>query len=1077
MGAISASDLSMAWVAVLLLAALCGQATADPGCTDSAATNYDPTATSESGGCEYDCATLQQKVEPVGGQSFSAATCHIYSTQHSWPWDAHTSVPVSGTWIVQGMAGAAKNNLTVLPNRFDVPEGAVLAVRHLEFVPDLPVEPGIPHGGVVAVTAGALRLTKVRATQLVRISAGTGGAVYGEQGSTIELVDSKFTTQAGTAGCVHVVGGTSLNISGSTFDRCKSLSQAGGAVRAEGSNVLCTNSTMSDGEDNAVPGQPRGVAMFLQDATRVRVIDTVISPFDVQTSATLEPIGQLMDFVDSCDGAESPCPAGTECSFSKFSIWCAGCHDGEFSTDGRVCQQCPAGTQPKPDKSSCETCPDGTWSPGGSVCLTCGEGLQPTLNKKECMGGYRCPAGKQCPKSACYSEPECTRCPPHQYASGGGNNCTVCPHGADSPFHVDGEVRSKCEPCLAGTGPNDDHTGCIECGEGNASTYGVCQACQRGSIPKQDHSGCLAPYQCPPGTFCDATLHPTGCGASQPCSNCSLMDATDPQGQPGKFQSYNNDGQRCQPCTTVGWAVNHAHTSCGQCDPGKEPNPDHSTCVDCTGTTYSNAQNGVVKCTKCDLPSVPTNGEQHAGFGHKYCSLCPDGKGPRADQRGCESCSGNTQSVGGDCKACPSGKVARDDHTFCDICPEHQGFSTNQTGVCRCADEGGKRSEGYYNASDMVIVCLTDSFNQVDVENAWQDWEDAAHISPEAATNPCRECPPCADCRGDPKIKAGYIVVSNAELDRAKGKSLKWGSSARKHFVFAFLCDEPTSVNSSFEEDFGYKTTKLANARCPSRSLKNVSSAMSSSGKGRCGEGYEGYFCESCQKNYHKSHGEGECEQCDNGDVLQEWRIIVLVCVVALIFVIYAGYLWSERKKVATAASNRQMRGDNDANEQGEEENDQSASCCSAARQSLWMLYRVGKAPTRTVVTYMQVSSQLSTVLDTKYPQRFADVLNYFKPFRDIFGVFFSAECAGLPGFQNRWWLRIVALPVLMFVIMNLEFGMAWLTAVMTGRGRQWNPTLGVDTPQQTTALTGETLRDKAYGRYISRGLLFIFLT
>jgi hypothetical protein len=257
-GAISASDLSMAWVAVLLLAALCGQATADPGCTDSAATNYDPTATSESGGCEYDCATLQQKLEPVGGQSFSAATCHIYSTQHSWPWDAHTSVPVSGTWIVQGMAGAAKNNLTVLPNRFDVPEGAVLAVRHLEFVPDLPVEPGIPHGGVVAVTAGALRLTKVRATQLVRISAGTGGAVYGEQGSTIELVDSKFTTQAGTAGCVHVVGGTSLNISGSTFDRCKSLSQAGGAVRAEGSNVLCTNSTMSDGEDNAVPGQPRG---------------------------------------------------------------------------------------------------------------------------------------------------------------------------------------------------------------------------------------------------------------------------------------------------------------------------------------------------------------------------------------------------------------------------------------------------------------------------------------------------------------------------------------------------------------------------------------------------------------------------------------------------------------------------------------------------------------------------------------------------------------------------------------------------------------------------------------------------
>jgi hypothetical protein len=126
----------------------------------------------------------------------------------------------------------------------------------------------------------------------------------------------------------------------------------------------------------------------------------------------------------------------------------------------------------------------------------------------------------------------------------------------------------------------------------------------------------------------------------------------------------------------------------------------------------------------------------------------------------------------------------------------------------------------------------------------------------------------------------------------------------------------------------------------------------------------------------------------------------------------------------------------------------------------------------------MQVTSQLSTVLNTTYPQKFADVLDWFKPFRDIFGLFFSAECADLGGFENKWRLRVVALPVLLFLLMNLEYALAWLTAVMAGRGHLWNgPKLGVNPPQQPTPLTGESLRDQASARYISRGLLFIFLT
>jgi hypothetical protein len=117
-------------------------------------------------------------------------------------------------------------------------------------------------------------------------------------------------------------------------------------------------------------------------------------------------------------------------------------------------------------------------------------------------------------------------------------------------------------------------------------------------------------------------------------------------------------------------------------------------------------------------------------------------------------------------------------------------------------------------------------------------------------------------------------------------------------------------------------------------------------------------------------------------------------------------------------------------------------------------------------------------VLDTTYPTTFASVLEWFKPFRDIFGIFFSAECAGFGGFENKWKLRVVAMPLTLFLMMNLEYALAWLTAVMTGRAHDWDgPSLGVNAPQQRTPSTGESLRDRASARYISRGLLCIFLT
>ena len=140
----------------------------------------------------------------------------------------------------------------------------------------------------------------------------------------------------------------------------------------------------------------------------------------------------------------------------------------------------------------------------------------------------------------------------------------------------------------------------------------------------------------------------------------------------------------------------------------------------------------------------------------------------------------------------------------------------------------------------------------------------------------------------------------------------------------------------------------------------------------------------------------------------------------------------------------------------------------------MWMFYRVGKAPTRTVVTYAQVASQLSTVLNANYPDEFANLIGIFKPFRDLFGTMFSTECAGWAGFENKWMLRVVVLPASLFALANLEYGMRYVTAVLTHRGDQWNPTLRLG---QQSEHVGETLRDQARQQYVSRLLLFIFLT
>jgi hypothetical protein len=90
-------------------------------------------------------------------------------------------------------------------------------------------------------------------------------------------------------------------------------------------------------------------------------------------------------------------------------------------------------------------------------------------------------------------------------------------------------------------------------------------------------------------------------------------------------------------------------------------------------------------------------------------------------------------------------------------------------------------------------------------------------------------------------------------------------------------------------------------------------------------------------------------------------------------------------------------------------------------------LVRCAFVPVRIMVTYAQVVSQLGEVLSFPYPPLFNSVVNVIRPIIDVWGVLFrllglSSECAGLIGFNSRWTMRVVVLPLVLLVIIGIIY-------------------------------------------------------
>ena len=99
------------------------------------------------------------------------------------------------------------------------------------------------------------------------------------------------------------------------------------------------------------------------------------------------------------------CPIGQALRTLLLNVECVQCDEGQISSDGLECVECPAGMVPNAEQSECILCPDGmeqqtavscalclgnTISTGGNECTSCGIGLIANEEKIECE---MCPEG------------------------------------------------------------------------------------------------------------------------------------------------------------------------------------------------------------------------------------------------------------------------------------------------------------------------------------------------------------------------------------------------------------------------------------------------------------------------------------------------------------------------------------------------------------------------------------------------------------------------------------------------------------------------------------------------------------
>lgn len=125
------------------------------------------------------------------------------------------------------------------------------------------------------------------------------------------------------------------------------------------------------------------------------------------------------------------CPIGQALRTLLLNVECTQCNEGQISSDGLECIDCPAGMVPNAEQSECNACPDGMEQATDVSCVPC-VGNQVSTGGNECSS---CDFGL----IADDEKIECHMCPDGLYFDQDSDSCRACV----SPL-IPNEVRSAC---------------------------------------------------------------------------------------------------------------------------------------------------------------------------------------------------------------------------------------------------------------------------------------------------------------------------------------------------------------------------------------------------------------------------------------------------------------------------------------------------------------------------------------------------------------------------------------------------------------------------------------------------------
>jgi predicted outer membrane repeat protein len=377
--------------------------------------------------------------------------------------------------------------------------------------------------------------------------------------------------------------------------------------------------------------------------------------------------------------------------------------DGKLWSDGHSCQRCSVGYQPSADRSSCQICVN-QYSPDGAMCHQCPAGMQPDkatggvicVNCSSvgpsmvsvdggmcisCEGGQQpnvavdsargttagcdvlnwlsnasselfrdcngtCVPRESCafinapPRSICVAcahgrfslkGVECNACPPGHQPNSGKWGCDGCQHIAANLYSPKGY---PCEQCVAGKQPNTQHSRCVTCPQGYMSSNGHCNICPSGQQPTANQEGCeLCMY------------------ADVLVGNIVVNDTF-----------FWSEGHRCRRCDP-GSEPNARRTDCQKCI--RKYSPDGGQCLQCLPGSQPVSVAGASACVHCSMV-----GDSVASVNGSLCVTCSAGQQPNSNRSACERCPpGRASLLGKPCKVCDTGSAPNSAQSSCELCP------------------------------------------------------------------------------------------------------------------------------------------------------------------------------------------------------------------------------------------------------------------------------------------------------------------------------------------------------------------------------------------------------------------------